>query len=210
MDRGTYSIWSLSATDPPRPRIAPFLVIGRVIFFPGQATRYIVTLVERHTRLCRCSSRFQGRTRRQCVAALVKHIRKLPEHSTTLPDWDHGKELSDHRRFTVTTNVRFTSAIRAVHGSVAPTRTPIGLLRQYFPRGADLSRYSQAHLNGMPAGSISGRARPWRLKPLGRRLQLVLRRPVELTVQTRSWGDVRYTTALPPKDGVIGRQLVDS
>ena len=39
MDRGTYSIWSLSASDPPRPRIAQFLAIGKEIFLPEQATR---------------------------------------------------------------------------------------------------------------------------------------------------------------------------
>ena len=54
-----------------------------------------------------------------------------------------------------------------------------GLLRQYFPKGADLSVYSQAHLNKVAANSTSGHARPWDLKPQQRDLTLVLRRPVE-------------------------------
>src|SRR5262249_59670125 len=63
MDRDTYSIWSLSASDPPRLRIAPFLAIGKEIFLPEQATR-----TSRHsssaTAALRCLSSFQGSTRR--------------------------------------------------------------------------------------------------------------------------------------------------
>ena len=39
--------------------------------------------------------------------------------------------------------------IRAVPGSAAQTRTPNGLLRQYFPRGTDFSRISQSYLNAI-------------------------------------------------------------
>src|SRR5262245_2013897 len=63
MDRGTYSIWSLSASDPPRPRIAPFLAIGKEIFLPEQATR-TSRRSSNATAALRCSSSFQGRTRR--------------------------------------------------------------------------------------------------------------------------------------------------
>src|SRR5262245_50490911 len=63
MDRGTTSIWSTTASDPPRPRIAPFLAIGKEIFLPEQATR-TSRRSSNATAALRCSSSFQGRTRR--------------------------------------------------------------------------------------------------------------------------------------------------
>ena len=62
------------------------------------------------------------------VAALAKHVRKLPEELRRSLTWDQGKEMHAHKRFTVATNV---------------------LVRQYFPRGTDFSRISQASLNAI-------------------------------------------------------------
>jgi IS30 family transposase len=68
------------------------------------------------------------------ISALIKQAKTLPNELYKSLTWDRGKELTDHRHFTLAT---FTSAIR----------TPNRLLRQYFPNGTDLSVYSRTYLN---------------------------------------------------------------
>ena len=71
------------------------------------------------------------------VAALAKHVRKLPQELRRSLTWDRGKEMADHKNFTTATSPW-------QRGSNENTN---GLLRQCFPRGTDLSRFSQAYLN---------------------------------------------------------------
>ena len=78
------------------------------------------------------------------VAALAKHISKLPEELRMPPTWDQGKEMHAYKRFTVATNVQvYFSVIRAVPGSAAQKENTNGLRRQYLPRGTHFSRISQ-------------------------------------------------------------------
>ena len=123
MDRGTYSIWSLSASDPPRPRIVPFLAIGKGNLLTGASDTHIVTLVERHSRFTMLV-KLPRKDTTTVVATVAKHIRKLPEQLRRSLTWDQGKEICRHKRFTVATNVQVFALMAAVHGSVAATRTP--------------------------------------------------------------------------------------
>jgi len=78
------------------------------------------------------------------VAALAKHIRKLPEQLRRSLMWDQGKEMSGHKRFTVVPTCRFTSVNPRSPWQRGSDENTNGLVRQYFPRGTDLSRFSQA------------------------------------------------------------------
>jgi IS30 family transposase len=102
----------------------------------------IATLVERNTPFVMLF-KVPSKDTATVVDALSKHVRMT---------WDRGKEMADHRSFTVTTNVQvYFCDPRSPwqHGSNENTN---GLLRQYFPRGADLSRFSRAYLNKTPLG----------------------------------------------------------
>ena len=82
------------------------------------------------------------------VAALAKHIRKLPEQLRRSLTWDQGKEMSGHKRFTVATNVQVYFCDPRSPWQRGSNENTNGLLRQYFPRGTDLSRFSQAYRGG--------------------------------------------------------------
>jgi IS30 family transposase len=83
------------------------------------------------------------------VAALAKHIRKLPEQLRRSLTWDQGKEMSGHKRFTVATNVQVYFCDPRSPWQRGSNENTNGLLRQYFPRGTDLSRFSQTYLNSI-------------------------------------------------------------
>ena len=83
------------------------------------------------------------------VAALAKHIHKLPEQLRRSLTWDQGKEMSGHKRFTVATNVQVYFCDPRSPWQRGSNENTNGLLRQYFPRGTDLSRFSQTYLNSI-------------------------------------------------------------
>src|SRR5258706_15059516 len=83
------------------------------------------------------------------VATLAKHIRKLPKELRRSLTWDQGKEMSGHKRFTVATNVQVYFCDPRSPWQRGSNENTNGMLRQSFPRGTDLSRFSQAYLNGI-------------------------------------------------------------
>ncbi|BAS16331.1 transposase InsI for insertion sequence element IS30A [Arthrobacter sp. Hiyo8] len=78
--------------------------------------------------------------------ALAKTITTLPQQLRQSVTWDRGKELSDHARFTVDTGVRVYFADPKSPWQRGTNENTNGLLRQYFPKGTDLSRWSSDDL----------------------------------------------------------------
>jgi IS30 family transposase len=87
------------------------------------------------------------------INALIRHAGKLPHELYKSLIWDRGKEVADHTRFTVATDIKVYFCDSQGPRQRRSNENTNGLLRQYFPNGIDLSAYSQATLNG---DSMSG------------------------------------------------------
>jgi hypothetical protein len=88
-----------------------------------------------------------GKDTRTVVTALIKQAKKLPKELYKSLTWDRGKELTDHRRFTLATKIDVYFCDPQSPWQRGSNENTNGLLRQYFPKGTDLSVHSQAHLN---------------------------------------------------------------
>jgi len=112
----------------------------------GSKSSHIVTLVERHSRYLMLA-RIPSRDTQTVVTALIRQTRKLPDELYKSLTWDRGKELADHKRFTMETDIDVYFCDPKSPWQRGSNENTNRLLRQYFPRGTDLSGYSQAHLN---------------------------------------------------------------
>jgi IS30 family transposase len=112
----------------------------------GPKNSYIVTLVERHTRYLMLA-KVPNKETQTVVSALIKQAKKLPSELYKSLTWDRGKELTDHRRFSLATDIDVYFCDPRSPWQRGSNENTNGLLRQYFPKGSDLSVYSQAHLN---------------------------------------------------------------
>jgi len=117
---------------------------GDLLSGPGNS--YIVTLVERHTRYVMLA-KVSDKSTQTVVSALIRHARKLPTELYKSLTWDRGKELTDHRRFSLATDIDVYFCDPYSPWQRGSNENTNGLLRQYFPKGTDLSVHSQAHLN---------------------------------------------------------------
>jgi IS30 family transposase len=114
----------------------------------GANNSYIATLVERQTRFAMLI-KLAGRDTATVVGALSQHVQKLPQELRRSLTWDRGKEMADHQQFTVATDVQVYFCDPRSPWQRGSNENTNGLLRQYFPRGTDLSVYSQAHLDSV-------------------------------------------------------------
>ena len=112
----------------------------------GSRNSYIATLVERHTRYVMLA-KVANKDTQTVVSALIKQAKTLPNELYKSLTWDRGKELTDHRRFTLATNIEVYFCDPQSPWQRGSNENTNRLLRQYFPKGTDLSGYSQAHLN---------------------------------------------------------------
>ena len=112
----------------------------------GSKNSFIVTLVERHSRYVMLA-KVPNRETQTVVNALIKQARKLPNELYKSLTWDRGKELADHRRFTMETNIAVYFCDPQSPWQRCLNENTNLLLRQYFPRQTDLAPHSQAHLN---------------------------------------------------------------
>ena len=112
----------------------------------GSNNSYIATLVERHTRYVMLA-KVANKDTQTVISALIKQARKLPSELYKSLTWDRGKELTDHRRFTLATNIDVYFCDPQSPWQRGSNENTNGLLRQYFPKGTDLSVHSQTHLN---------------------------------------------------------------
>ena len=114
----------------------------------GANNTHMVTLVERHSRFAMLI-KVPSKDTATVVGALSKHVRKLPQQLRRSLTWDRGKEMAEHKTFTIATNVQVYFCDPRSPWQRGSNENTNGLLRQYFPRGTDLSGYSQAHLNSI-------------------------------------------------------------
>jgi IS30 family transposase len=119
---------------------------GDLLF--GSKNSQIATLVERQTRYVMLV-KVAGKDTETVINALIKNARKLPEDLYQSLTWDRGKEMADHKRFTLATDIKVYFCDPQNPWQRGSNENTNGLLRQYFPKGTDLSGYSQAKLNAV-------------------------------------------------------------
>jgi len=112
----------------------------------GGKNSYIATLVERHSRFAMLI-KVPSKETEAVVAALSQHVRKLPATLKRSLTWDRGLEMAKYKDFTVATDVQVYFCDPQSPWQRGTNENTNGLLRQYFPRGTDLSGYSQAQLD---------------------------------------------------------------
>jgi IS30 family transposase len=112
----------------------------------GSKNSFVVTLVERHSRYV-LLAKIANRDTNSVVTALIKQARKLPDELYKSLTWDRGKELTDHKRFTMVTDIAVYFCDPQSPWQRGSNENTNRLLRQYLPRGIDLAPYSQAELN---------------------------------------------------------------
>ena len=112
----------------------------------GSKNSHIATLVERHTRYVMLV-KIPNKETQTVVSALIRQAKKLPTELYKSLTWDRGKELSAHKQFTLATDIDVYFCDPQSPWQRGSNENTNGLLRQYFPKGTDLSVYSQAELN---------------------------------------------------------------
>jgi IS30 family transposase len=119
---------------------------GDLLF--GSKNSQIATLVERHSRYVMLVKVAQKDTE-TVINALIKHAHTLPQELYQSLTWDRGKEMADHKRFTLATDIKVYFCDPQNPWQRGTNENTNGLLRQYFPKGTDISPYSQAKLNAV-------------------------------------------------------------
>ena len=119
---------------------------GDLLF--GSKNSQIATLVERQTRYVMLV-KTDGKDTETVVNALIKNARRMPKELYRSLTWDRGKEMAGHRRFTLATNIQVYFCDPQHPWQRGTNENTNGLLRQYFPKGIDLSTVSQAKLNAV-------------------------------------------------------------
>jgi IS30 family transposase len=112
----------------------------------GSRNSHMVTLVERHSRFT-ALVKVSSKDTTVMVAALSRHIRKLPASLRRSLTWDRGLEMAKHKNFTVATNVKVYFCDPQSPWQRGSSENTNGLLRQYFLRRTDLSGYTQSDLD---------------------------------------------------------------
>src|SRR5580658_1961886 len=112
----------------------------------GARNSHVATLVERHSRFCMLV-KVPGKDTVTVVAALSQHVQQLPTALRRSLTWDRGLEMAEHKTFTMATDVQVYSCDAQSPWQRGSNENTNGLLRQYLPKTADLSCYSQSELD---------------------------------------------------------------
>jgi IS30 family transposase len=114
----------------------------------GAKNTHIATLVERQSRFVQLI-KVPGKDAETVVRALTRHVRRLPEGLMASLTWDRGLEMAQHKRFSIATDVAVYFCDPQSPWQRGTNENTNGLLRQYFPKGTDLSTFTQAKLNAI-------------------------------------------------------------
>jgi IS30 family transposase len=114
----------------------------------GGKNTHIATLVERQSRFVMLV-RVDGKDSESVVKALVRQVQRLPQGLMASLTWDRGMELAYHKHFSVATDVDVYFCDPQSPWQRGSNENTNGLLRQYFPKGSDLSAYSQSDLDAV-------------------------------------------------------------
>jgi IS30 family transposase len=107
---------------------------------------HVVTLVERQSRFCMLV-KVPSKDTAAVTAALSRHVRRLPATLRRSLTWDRGLEMAQHKNFSVATNVKVYFCDPQSPWQRGTNENTNGLLRQYLPKKADLSRFTQSDLD---------------------------------------------------------------
>jgi IS30 family transposase len=119
---------------------------GDLLF--GSGNTQIATLVERQSRYVMLV-KVASKDTETVINALIKNARKLPQELYKSLTWDRGKEMADHKRFTLATDISVYFCDPQSPWQRGSNENTNGLLRQYFPKGVGISEHSQAQLNAV-------------------------------------------------------------
>ena len=114
----------------------------------GSSNSHIATLVERRSRFTMLV-KVGGKDTNTVIEALRKQIVKLPTALRRSLTWDRGTEMAQHKAFSVATDVKVYFCDPQSPWQRGSNENTNDLLRQYFPKGTELSRYSQVELNAV-------------------------------------------------------------
>ncbi len=114
----------------------------------GSKNSFIATLVERRTRYVMLA-KVSGKETQTVVAALAAQVQHLPRELRRTLTWDRGKELADHKSLTLATDLDIYFCDPHSPWQRGTNENTNRLLRQYFPKGTDLSVHNQEHLDAV-------------------------------------------------------------
>lgn len=123
----------------------------------GSSKSFIATLVERHSRYVMLL-KLEDKRSDTVVSALIKGASRLPNELYKSLTWDRGSELTNHQQFTLATNIDVYFCDPSCPWQRGSNENTNRLLRQYFPKGTDLSKHSQDYLD-MVARRLNERPR---------------------------------------------------
>lgn len=112
----------------------------------GANNSHIATLVERHSRFV-LLVKVKGKDTHSVVSALTEVAHTLPRQLRRSLTWDQGKEMANHKQFSLDTNIDVYFCDPRSPWQRGSNENTNGLLRQYFPKGTNLSTHSQARLD---------------------------------------------------------------
>jgi IS30 family transposase len=114
----------------------------------GTKDSQIATLVERHTRYVMLV-RVPSKDTETVIKALIKQAHKLPRELYKSLTWDRGSEMANHQKFSLATDIDVYFCDPQQPWQRGSNENTNGLLRQYFPKGMDLSKVHQNRLNAV-------------------------------------------------------------
>jgi IS30 family transposase len=114
----------------------------------GAGNSHVITLVERGSRFCTLI-KVASKDTATVVAALIQHVQQLPAALRRSLTWDRGLEMAQHKSFTMATDVKVYFCDPQSPWQRGSNENTNGLLRQYLPKNADLSTFSQSELDAI-------------------------------------------------------------